>query len=217
MIATETSCNRPSREKPGEMLNEGSPYPPGESGGKRYITHIDLSCWRVRTGTRASCCSSHGFPACATLYKTVTGVTARYQQVMPKKEEDTPSSGISSSVSPGFRCRRRWFSTNSPLSGLSLAILCGSSTISQNSSDDDPKDKRAGIGSTLATRHSEIWEEKRVKNIEARDATKVSIGRWFSEQAVYSAPCDSRDAASRVFVLCLARKPEYTQGYTLRD
>lgn len=113
MIATETSCNRPSREKPGEMLNEGSPYPPGESGGKRYITHIDLSCWRVRTGTRASCCSSHGFPACATLYKTVTGVTARYQQVMPKKEEDTPSSGISSSVSPGFRCRRRWFSTNS--------------------------------------------------------------------------------------------------------
>jgi len=35
-----------------------------------------------------------------TPYKTVTGVTARYQQVMPRKEEDTPSSSISSSVSP---------------------------------------------------------------------------------------------------------------------
>lgn len=35
-----------------------------------------------------------------TPYKTVTGVTARYQQVMPRKEEDTPSSSISSSVFP---------------------------------------------------------------------------------------------------------------------
>ncbi|CAL1687129.1 unnamed protein product [Lasius platythorax] len=44
--------------------------------------------------------SSHGDFQRVTPYKTVTGVTARYQQVMLRKEEDTPSSSISSSVSP---------------------------------------------------------------------------------------------------------------------
>lgn len=76
------------------------PYPLRERREIGDLTHIDLPCWRMRTARcRAAPLQQQRFQR-VTPYKTVTGVTARYQQVMPRKEEDTPSSSISSSVSP---------------------------------------------------------------------------------------------------------------------
>lgn len=91
---TDRRERRRRRLRPGEPLSSL-----GERReAPRYNTHIDLPLAASAHWPGARRCA--GFQR-ATPYKTVTGVTARYQQVMPKKEEDTPSSGISSSVSLG--------------------------------------------------------------------------------------------------------------------
>jgi len=136
---------------------------------------------------------------CATPYKTVTGVTTRYQQVMPK-EEDTPSSGISSRISPGSRCRRRrWFSTVLlPSLSLSLSLSLPphlslgplSSFILRfadcRQASSDRNHLLHGATRIISRRTSGIPNENRPTRKPQRGqlATKVSIGRWFSERTV---------------------------------
>lgn len=126
------------------------PYPLRELTEIHDLTHIDLSLasahWEVPR--RAAPLRLRRFQR-VTPYKTVTGVTARYQQVMPRKEEDTPSSSISSSVSPSGTTDRDDgdlvpFSRAYRLSCTPQILLTTPGSVNKGR-----KDKRARIGNPL--------------------------------------------------------------------
>lgn len=114
--------DRRGRKRKADRTKSTLILPRREERSSRYNTHRSAVAASAHWLGARRCAARRaaGFQH-ATPYKTMTGVTAWYQQVMPKKEEDTPSSGISSSVSHGSRRRRRrWF--NIALSSLSLAL-----------------------------------------------------------------------------------------------